>query len=383
MEYGVFVFGGVEMPDAGAGAPAPMDRRYDAKQIWEATERLLALGVKADECGFDSYWFTEHHFQYEGYEVLPNGVMFSAILAERTRRIRIGAMFNVITQWHPLRFAEDFATMHNLSGGRGILGVGRGTVPREGENLGTVIGSADNPDQAAHDALNREQFDEALEVIRTALDNDTFSFQGKHFRFPARPIPDRGTLVDHLTLVPRPLYPYEIWQPISTPNTLKAVPRKGIGGVFWQLHHSILEQWWQTYGDLHAEAFPDEPLGRGDKRMVVLNVKIGDTHEAAIAAARPGHDEFWKFLGPYGWSRGYVIDGAPAPAGLIPTLEQSLEQKSWLVGTAEEVAEGIAFLRERLGVQRITLFPQFLGDSFDATEEQLERFARDVKPLIA
>ena len=40
-------------------------------------------------------------------------------------------MFNVVGQWHPLRLAEDFAMLHNLSGGRGVLGVGRGTVPRE------------------------------------------------------------------------------------------------------------------------------------------------------------------------------------------------------------------------------------------------------------
>jgi alkanesulfonate monooxygenase SsuD/methylene tetrahydromethanopterin reductase-like flavin-dependent oxidoreductase (luciferase family) len=39
-------------------------------------------------------------------------------------------MFNVVPQWNPLRLAEDFATLHNLSGGRGMLGVGRGTVPR-------------------------------------------------------------------------------------------------------------------------------------------------------------------------------------------------------------------------------------------------------------
>jgi len=382
MEFGVFVFGGVEMDDHGPGLPAPTDRRYDQKTIWRATERLLDLGVKAEQHGFETYWFTEHHFQYEGYEVVPNGVLFAAILAERTQRIRIGAMFNVITQWHPLRFAEDFATMHNLSGGRGILGVGRGTVPREGENLGTVIGSADNPDQAEHDRINREQFDEALEVIRRALDNDTFSFHGRHFHFPARPIPDRGHLTEHLTLVPRPLYPYEVWQPISTPTTLQYVPTHGIGGVFWQLHHSILREWWERYGEFHAQAFPDQPLARGDKRMLVVNVHVADTHEQAWAQARPGHDEFWKFLGPYGWSRGYVIDGKPAPAGLIPTLEQSVDQRTWLIGTPEEVAAGIDFLRRDLGVERITIFPMFPGDTFDAAEEQMARFAEQVRPLV-
>ncbi len=129
LQHGVFMFGAVEMDDAGAGPPAPTDRRYTQKQMWHAALRMLDMGVKAEEVGFDTFWLTEHHFQHEGYEVIPNGVLFGAVLAERTSRIKIGAMFHIVPQWHPLRFAEDFSTMHNLSGGRGVLGVGRGTVP--------------------------------------------------------------------------------------------------------------------------------------------------------------------------------------------------------------------------------------------------------------
>ena len=135
MRVGVFFFGGVEIDDAGAGPPAPMSRRYEQKDFWHAQERLLDMGVRAEELGYDSYWLTEHHFQHEGYEVVPNGILFAAFLAERTSRIRIGTMFNIVAQWHPLRLAEDFATVHNLSGGRAILGVGRGTVPREIQSL--------------------------------------------------------------------------------------------------------------------------------------------------------------------------------------------------------------------------------------------------------
>ena len=381
MRDGVFVFGGVEFDDAGPGAPAPMDRRYDAKQIWDATERLLRLGVKADETGFDSYWYTEHHFQYEGYEILPNGVLISAVLAERTKRIRIGAMFNVITQWHPLRFAEDFATMHNLSGGRGILGVGRGTVPREGENLGTVIGSADNPEREHHDKVNRELFEETLDVIQLALENETFRYEGKHYTFPAKGIADRGHGVETLTLVPRPIYPYETWQPASSKSTLAYVAEHGIGAVFWHMNHEIQKQWWDEYQERY-EAAHGTTLARGDKRMLVLNVKIADTHEAAVALARPGHDEIWKFLGPYGWARNYVIDGQPAPAGFIPTLEQSAAQKTCLIGTPEEVAEGLQFWKDAIGLENVVIFPQFPGDSYDAAEEQLERWATQVRPLL-
>ena len=89
MQHGVFMFGCVEMDDAGAGPPAPTDRRYTQKQMWHAAMRMLDMGVKAEEFGFDTFWLTEHHFQYEGYEVIPNGVMFSAILGERTNRIKL------------------------------------------------------------------------------------------------------------------------------------------------------------------------------------------------------------------------------------------------------------------------------------------------------
>ena len=46
---------------------------------------------------------------------------------------------------------------------------------------GDSIGSHDNPDQAADDEHNREVFEESMEIIRTALANESFSFQGKHF----------------------------------------------------------------------------------------------------------------------------------------------------------------------------------------------------------
>ena len=382
MRVGIFLFGGVEMDDAGAGPPAPTDRRYSQEEIWRATEQIIDTGVLCDELGFDSYWLTEHHFQYEGYEVVPNGILVGAILAERTERIRIGMAFNIVPQWHPLKLAEDFATMHNISGGRGILGVGRGTVPREAENLGTRIGSLDNPDRAAADEFNREQFDEAMAVVRMALDQDTFSFHGKHYRFPAAGIPDRGGFVEELTLIPRPLYPYEVWQAITSPPSLAQVPRAGWGGVFWNNHHSFVKARWEKFAETWAEAHGEE-LERGQHRQLVLCTRVEDTREAAVDAVRDGHDEFWKFLGPYGWSKGYMgADGKPAAPGLIPTLEESIDQRTWIVGTAEDVAETISWFDEQLGLENLLIFPAMPGDAYKDTAEQLHRISEDVLPLI-
>ena len=385
MKLGAFFFGGVEMTDAGAGAPKPMDRRYDNAACWKATLDYIDAAVAADELGYDSFWTTEHHFQYEGYEVIPNGILVSTWIAARTRRIRLGSMFNVVPQWNPLRLAEDFATMHNLSGGRGILGVGRGTVPRELLHLNpdqVSVGSADNPDQAADDARNREWFEESMEVVRRALAEESFSYKGRFFEVPVPGIPDRGTTVSSLTLVPRPIFPYEIWQAVTSPPTVEYVPLVDHGAVFWNQHPTFIKRMWDRYGELYSQHRGVE-LGRGDKRMLVVSVRIEDTHEEAMRTARNGHDEFWKFLGPYGWSRGYMgPDGKPAQPGLIPTLEESIEQKTILVGTAAEVASGIEFYRELLGVENLTVFPHLIGDPYAKAVEQMTRFINEVMPLV-
>ena len=386
MRVGAFFFGGVEMSDAGAGPPNPMDRRYDNAACWAATLKYIDAATEADRMGYDSFWTTEHHFQYEGYEVIPNGLLISTWIAARTQQIRLGAMFNVVPQWNPLRLAEDFATMHNLSGGRGILGVGRGTVPREILHLNpdqVSIGSADNPDQAADDVRNREWFEEAMEIVRRALTQETFSFSGRFFQLPVPGIPDRGTTVSELTLIPRPLHPFEIWQAVTSPPTVEYVPVVDHSAVFWNQHPLFINRMWDRYGELH-EQHHNSSLAPGDKRMLVISVRVEDSREQAIETARNGHDEFWKFLGPYGWSRGYMgPDGKPAKPGLIPTLQESIDQKTILLGTPEDVAEGVQYFRDLMGVENITIFPHLLGDPYEKAVEQMARFKDEVLPLVS
>ncbi|MCU1374091.1 MAG: Luciferase-like, subgroup, partial [Actinomycetia bacterium] len=109
MQLDVFFFGGVPMTDAGNAGPVPTDRRYGTDDFMAAYDNLFHWGATADQLGYDTMWLTEHHFQYEGYEVVPNLIQFGMALALRTEQIRQGQMFNVVPQWHPLRLAEDFA----------------------------------------------------------------------------------------------------------------------------------------------------------------------------------------------------------------------------------------------------------------------------------
>jgi alkanesulfonate monooxygenase SsuD/methylene tetrahydromethanopterin reductase-like flavin-dependent oxidoreductase (luciferase family) len=379
LQFGVFFFCGVDMPDAGASGTPPQDRRYGQSDFLKVYADLEAYARAADRLGFDSMWLAEHHFQYEGYEVVPNAILMAAFLAERTNTIKFGAMFNVLPQWHPLRFAEDFALADVMTGGRMICGIGRGTVPREAEPLGTRVGWNNDPD----DTYNRELFEEQVQVIKLAWHNETFTHTGQHYQLPPQRIDDRGRGVQTLTLIPKPLHtPVEIWQPVTSPPTADYVARERHKAVFWYQNRANLKRSWRQYADL-VERYHGVRLRPGEDRQAVLNLVLADTHEQAIQLARPGHDEFWRFLGPYGWSKAYADeDGKSWAYGRIPSLEESIAQGAWLVGTASEVGEEIAALGHELGFEYVTIFPHFPGMLREQAIEQMERFSRDVKPHL-
>ena len=303
---------------------------YDNQACWDATLKYIDAAVEADRLGYDSFWTTEHHFQYEGYEVIPNGILVSAWIAARTSNIRLGAMFNVVPQWNPLRLAEDFAThAQPQRWSRHPRRGPRHRAPRDPppQRLPRLDRFARQPRPGADDAKNREYFEEQMEIIRMALTQETFSFNGKYFQLPVPGIPDRGETVQELTLVPRPIYPFEIWQAATSPPTVeytpKVEPRRGVlepAPDVHQAHVGPLRR--GARGSTHGPG-----IQRHEQRMLVVSVRIEDTHEEAMRTARNGHDEFWKFLGPYGWSRGYMgEDGRPVKPGLIPTLEESMQQ---------------------------------------------------------
>ena len=329
MRVGVFFFGGVEIDDAGAGSPGTDEPAVRAEGLLART-RAAARHGRAGR-GARATTATGSPSTTSSTRATRSSRTAScsrAFLAERTSRIRIGTMFNIVAQWHPLRLAEDFATLHNLSGGRAILGVGRGTVPREIQSLSgnrVSIGSFDNPDMADADRVNREVTDEALEIIKLAFENETFSYKGKYFELPpARHPRSRGVRrdadVDSQAEVSRTRSGRRSRRhPRSSTRR-----RSGHGGVFWnqnhKLHQAVLRSVRRGVGRARTTVPSSAP---GEKRLLVLNVRVEDTYEEALDSARPGHDEFWKFLGPYGWSRGYMgDDGKPVAPGPHPDARE-------------------------------------------------------------
>ena len=380
MHIGVFYFGNVDMPDAGYRGPDPQDRRYYQGDYIKQYDDLLEYARAADNLGFDSMWLAEHHFQHEGYEVTPNILMTSLWLAAHTRRLRFGGMFNVIPQWHPLKFAEDFAFADVVTRGRMICGIGRGTVPRESTALGARMGWNDSAD----DQYNRELFEEQVAIIKLAWHNERFSFRGKHYTLPAQGLDDRGRVVDNLTLIPKPHnLPVEIWQPVTSPRTYRYVAEQGHKAVYWMMARPRLKQGWKLYQDLYEETHPGEKLRRGQNRMIVVNVCMADTSEQARQIARDGHDEYWRFLGPYGRSVNYLDEhGQSWPPSRWPSLEESVAQGPWVVGSTSEVVDNLASLQEELGVEALTIFPHFPGMVRAQVLDQLERFMAHVAPVL-
>src|SRR5881397_3198402 len=135
-----------------------------------AFDESLAQMKAAEELGLDAVWLAEIHFQKDR-SVLSSPLVVAAALAACTRRIKIGIAVQVLPLSHPLRLAEDVATVDHLSKGRLEFGIGRSGLP--GHYQGFNIPYSES----------RERFLETLEILTKAWTQDRFSHEGKYFQF--------------------------------------------------------------------------------------------------------------------------------------------------------------------------------------------------------
>ncbi len=101
--------------------------------IWadKPIEELVRLCERAEALGFDDVWFNDHYFVKDVYVV-------QALAALKTKDIRFGTSITSPYQRHPAQLASTVRTIHELSGGRAILGLGSGGFEYP-ENLATPI----------------------------------------------------------------------------------------------------------------------------------------------------------------------------------------------------------------------------------------------------
>ena len=115
-------------------------------------------------------WLGELHFD-PARSVLSAPLCIASAIAARTQRMKIGLAVQVLPLCHPLRLAEEAATVDQISNGRLIFGVGRSGVARTYEAYGVPYGES------------RERFAEVLDIVQKAWTQETVSYQGKYHRF--------------------------------------------------------------------------------------------------------------------------------------------------------------------------------------------------------
>jgi alkanesulfonate monooxygenase SsuD/methylene tetrahydromethanopterin reductase-like flavin-dependent oxidoreductase (luciferase family) len=173
----------------------------------------------------------------------------------------------------------------------------------------------------------------------------------------------------------------EIFQPITSPDTMAYAPAAGHKGVYWLGHPAAIKQRWDNYAEV-AEA-AGRSVGPGEDRALVLNVHVGATREAAVATVRDGHDEFCRFLAPYGRFTGYLEpDGSRKPFDFQPTVEDSIEQRIMAIGSVDDVVEVIEQYRAELDLRHLVIFPDFPGLTREQMDEQLHLVAEEVMPRL-
>ena len=374
--FSVLYVGQIDLDNVGAAGTPADERRYPNERLIQAFEHSTALAKHLDDLGYYCMWTAEHHFQREGYECLPNLILLGVHLAGQTKRIKFGSAFNIVPMWHPLRLAEDFAMADILTGGRLIFGVGRGYHSREVETFGAPV--IDND-------ANKEYFEEQMEIILKAFNEESFSHHGKHFTIPPE-VPYRGYQLKEITLVPRPVnLPVEIWQPIASGRTLEYIARKGFKGMVALTGERLVDQMFRAYQEAAAQA--GRQLILGQDMGLGIGFYIAESQQAAIDKVRPYHDERYKWFAPFGFVRYTDSQGRPwgttgAPAG-APAIEDGVEQKVWACGPPEMLVELLQEFEERFpGLEDIILhWPE--GMPWVEFRQQLTRFAEGVMPAFS
>ncbi len=346
--------GHVDFPDYGQNATPANERHFTNDHLAGVYEKMEAIATTMDDLGYDMLWMAEHHFQREGYEVLPNILMCAVHLAHITKGLKIGCGFNITPMWHPLRLAEDYATADILTKGRTVFGVGRGYHSREVETFGAPI-----IDQNA----NRELFEEQVEIIFKAFNNDSFSHKGKHYTLPPE-VPYRGYQLKELSLVPRPVNrPVECWQPIvsANPRGLDFMIRHGIKGAVGGGAATMQTGPIQAYRDAAARAGKDLKLG--ENLTIGIHYLVAPTHEEAVRRLTPIYEEHVKMFAPLGFVPGLTPEQIAAvaqrggwDAAGVPKVEHFMGLGSWFAGTPDELVVFLKGIEEKYpGMEHINL----------------------------
>src|SRR5438105_8945912 len=142
---------------------------HDLQSPVQRYRETLEQAAHAETLGFESVWPVEQHFDPE-LSILPSPLLILAALAERTSHLRLGIAIVLLPLSHPVRIAEEIATLDVLSNGRVEFGIGRGSLPEHFKGFGIA------------QSESRDRFVEGLEIIRQAWTSDLFSYDGRFYQ---------------------------------------------------------------------------------------------------------------------------------------------------------------------------------------------------------
>ena len=267
----------------------------------------------AERVGFDGFYFSEHH-GLPGY--VPDPLTASAMVLARTERLRSGPMPLLLPLHDPVRVAETSALVDFVSGGRLVLGVGAGYLPRDFEQADVPMAGLGT------------RYEEALAVVRRTWRGDGTEFTGQVLRVPP---------LDALVHPPIHAEGPPMWNAGSSPTGVRRAGRLGMGLVLdglrptREIHELSLN--YRTERQAHGH-------GRGHV-AVMRRVWLGDDVEVAAFMDR-----------------------------------MSASLQSYVETVGDSKTPWIADLRER-GISQAALSERFFAGQPELVAEELMRWAAD------
>jgi alkanesulfonate monooxygenase SsuD/methylene tetrahydromethanopterin reductase-like flavin-dependent oxidoreductase (luciferase family) len=368
--------------------PGAIGRRYEIEAGMAGQDPVLyqryldevrAYVRLGDELGYASYGHNEHHLQIEGFEVTNHPGMFSLFVGSHAKRMKVATLGYVLPTHNPVRVAEEIATLDHMLGGRLMVGFTRGYQSRWVDSYASVPGArATTPDLAKNrdliDQMNREIFEESVQIVKMAWASKTFSFEGKYWTYPpaggsaghpAYEAFGQGTAPDgtvtEIGIAPRcfqdphpPLYGAFA----HSMRTIDMWAREGGKPIVMANQMEFCEALWQRYRTTAAEAGRD--VSAADTAAWGGTLIIGNDR-AHLQAVKEEHDWIWNsWFMPFG--QGYA---------------------NTLMGTPDEISHQIEAAHARLGFNEVWLnFGQGHLD-VEENQQQLYQFAEEVIPRFA
>jgi alkanesulfonate monooxygenase SsuD/methylene tetrahydromethanopterin reductase-like flavin-dependent oxidoreductase (luciferase family) len=323
----------------------------------------IDLAVRAEELGYDTVWVVEHHF--EDYSLCPDNLLMLSHMAGRTSTIKLGTAA-VIVPWNdPLRVAEKALMVDILSGGRLLLGLGRGLSRKEYVPFRITL------DQT------RDRFDEAAPMIFEAVETGVIEGDGRYYPQPRaelRPRP-RGSFRDRRYMVagsPDSIVMAAKLRAAMMSFIVRPVPDLMPGFTRYR----------ELYEEAHGETAP--PISLAVNMYCHEDVEVArERHWQYVNRFFMSNIEHYEMAGEHfegleGHER-YAANAAYfREIGLEKAADDYAATALW--GDPERILGQIEEIREVLGDFELSLTASFGGMPHDQVRDSLDLFAREVLP---